>query len=659
MDFKWDLVAIDSGGTFTDVIALKGNKISVFKISSTPKSPQNAIHNVISKIENALEIVHGTTIATNAVIENKGAKTILISTKGFKDVIEIGRQNRNNIYELYPSRPKPLVPQNLRFEIDERIGSSGQIIKKLNDNELNLLLSQISKMEPDAIAISLIFSFLNPNHEIQLKNKLTENPNLFISISSEVLPEYREYERTSTTVIDAYLKPLIQNYLTNITNKINSENSCKNISIMKSNSGLANITSILKRPVDTIFSGLAGGFKASEFTSNYLNEPNIISIDIGGTSTDVSSLRNFKGEILNNLKISGHPISRPAVDVQTIGAGGGSIVKYTDGLITIGPESASADPGPISYDKGGMDLTITDINLVMGILPISLAGGEIKLNIDKALSAVDRLSQELNLSIKKTISGVRRIFHENIANAIRSVSTQRGYDPRDFVLLAYGGAGPLHAIEIAEIMSISKIIIPPYPGVWSSFGLMGADYEYYASKSIIKPLKEMDQNYLEDCINNLIQELKNKIQLDDIKVETPKINIFLKLRFIGQSYELKVNYTQFTDIKNSFLSKHKLLYGFAAENEPIEVISIEVNYVIKRKYPSLPNFASNKNEEYDEIKLHDNTIVKKYSKTNLYINKEYKGPIIIQQDDSTIFIPHTWIFHIDNYGFISIFKGSS
>lgn len=656
MDFKWDLVAIDSGGTFTDVIALKGNEILVFKISSTPKSPQNAIHNVISKIESTFEIVHGTTIATNAVIENKGAKTILISTKGFKDVIEIGRQNRNNIYELYPSRPKPLVPQNLRFEIEERIGSNGQVIKTLNDNEFNLLLSQISKLKPEAVAISLIFSFLNPNHEIQLKNKLIENSNLFISISSEVLPEYREYERTSTTVIDAYLKPLIQNYLANITNKINTDNSCKNISIMKSNSGLANIATILKRPVDTIFSGLAGGFKASEFTSNYLNEPNIISIDIGGTSTDVSSLRNFKGEILNNLKISGHPISRPAVDVETIGAGGGSIVTYADGLIKIGPESASADPGPISYDKGGLDLTITDINLVMGILPTILAGGEINLNIDKALSAVDSLSQEINLSINKTISGIRRIFHENIANAIRSVSTQRGYDPRDFVLLAYGGAGPLHAVEIAEIMAISKIVIPPYPGVWSSFGLMGADYEYYSSKSIIKPLKELDQNYLQDCINNLIQELKNKIQLDGIKLETPEINIFLKLRFIGQSFELKVNYSQFTDIKKSFLSKHKLLYGFAAENEPIEVISIEVNYIIKRKYPSLPNFVSNKSEGFEEIKLHDNTIVKKYIKTNLIINKEYKGPIIIQQDDSTIFIPNTWIFHIDDYGFISIFK---
>ena len=656
MYYKWDLVAIDSGGTFTDVIALKGNEILVFKISSTPKSPQNAIHNVISKIESAFEIVHGTTIATNAVIENKGAKTILISTKGFKDVIEIGRQNRNNIYELYPSRPKPLVPQNLRFEIEERIGSNGQVIKTLNDNEFNLLLSQISKLKPEAVAISLIFSFLNPNHEIQLKNKLLENSNLFISISSEVLPEYREYERTSTTVIDAYLKPLIQNYLANITNKINTDNSCKNISIMKSNSGLANIATILKRPVDTIFSGLAGGFKASEFTSNYLNEPNIISIDIGGTSTDVSSLRNFKGEILNNLKISGHPISRPAVDVETIGAGGGSIVTYADGLIKIGPESASADPGPISYDKGGLDLTITDINLVMGILPTILAGGEINLNIDKALSAVDSLSQEINLSINKTISGIRRIFHENIANAIRSVSTQRGYDPRDFVLLAYGGAGPLHAVEIAEIMAISKIVIPPYPGVWSSFGLMGADYEYYSSKSIIKPLKELDQNYLQDCINNLIQELKNKIQLDGIKLETPEINIFLKLRFIGQSFELKVNYSQFTDIKKSFLSKHKLLYGFAAENEPIEVISIEVNYIIKRKYPSLPNFVSNKSEGFEEIKLHDNTIVKKYIKTNLIINKEYKGPIIIQQDDSTIFIPNTWIFHIDDYGFISIFK---
>ena len=656
MYYKWDLVAIDSGGTFTDVIALKGNEILVFKISSTPKSPQNAIHNVISKIESAFEIVHGTTIATNAVIENKGAKTILISTKGFKDVIEIGRQNRNNIYELYPSRPKPLVPQNLRFEIEERIGSNGQVIKTLNDNEFNLLLSQISKLKPEAVAISLIFSFLNPNHEIQLKNKLIENSNLFISISSEVLPEYREYERTSTTVIDAYLKPLIQNYLANITNKINTDNSCKNISIMKSNSGLANIATILKRPVDTIFSGLAGGFKASEFTSNYLNEPNIISIDIGGTSTDVSSLRNFKGEILNNLKISGHPISRPAVDVETIGAGGGSIVTYADGLIKIGPESASADPGPISYDKGGLDLTITDINLVMGILPTILAGGEINLNIDKALSAVDSLSQEINLSINKTISGIRRIFHENIANAIRSVSTQRGYDPRDFVLLAYGGAGPLHAVEIAEIMAISKIVIPPYPGVWSSFGLMGADYEYYSSKSIIKPLKELDNNYLQDCINNLIQELKNKIQLDGIKLETPEINIFLKLRFIGQSFELKVNYSQFTDIKKSFLSKHKLLYGFAAENEPIEVISIEVNYIIKRKYPSLPNFVSNKSEGFEEIKLHDNTIVKKYIKTNLIINKEYKGPIIIQQDDSTIFIPNTWIFHIDDYGFISIFK---
>ncbi|MHA2254021.1 MAG: hydantoinase/oxoprolinase family protein, partial [Candidatus Kariarchaeaceae archaeon] len=651
---RWLIAAIDVGGTFTDTIAISSDEVFVFKIPSTPHNPLNAVISSVQRLKYVDEVIHGTTVATNAVLERKGAKVALVTTKGFADVIEIGRQNREDIYSLYPTRPEPLVPGSLRFEVDERIISDGSIEKDLTEGDLSKIREEIKEIHPESIAVCTLFSFLNPIHERKINEILKGIAP--ISLSSEVLPEYREYERTSTTVMDAYVKPLMSTYLNELDNQLIKNNFTRMFAVMKSSRGLARGRTIAKFPVDTLFSGLAGGVQAGELTSKILSVANIISLDIGGTSTDVASIIDGKGSIMQTQKISGLPVSAPAVDVETIGAGGGSLIQLISGLLRVGPESAGANPGPMAYDNDGKIPTVTDADLCYGILPLELAGGELLLNKDLSIQGLHSLSKDLVISFEDTIKGVRRVFHENIGSALRSVSTERGLDPRTFSLLAFGGAGPVHAVELAELMGMTNVIIPPFPGVWSAMGLIGGDFVYNSSIGRIIGWDIISELQLEDLYLQLIVDV-NKLADEDEQTGERIIQRECSLRFKGQSFDLNIPYqSDKENVKLAFLELHKNRYGFAAEHEPLELVALRVSLIIPHDDPILPELEEKKSLEPKSFRkiLGYNEEIPVFEKKLLGRNFEISGPVIIDQDDTTTWIPKDWTAKINKFGFIIV-----
>lgn len=649
---NWLIAGIDTGGTFTDTIAISKDQIKVIKVPSTPSNPLLAVIDSLRRLGFVKEVLHGTTVATNAVIERKGGKVVLVTTKGFKDIIEIGRQNRDDIYALYPTRPEPLVSKNLRLEIDERIVADGSIEKPLQEEDLNDLVDKIKALDFDSIAICTLFSFLNPIHEKQMAEALKDYT---ISVSSILLPEYREYERMSTTVMDAYVKPLMRDYLKNLDKQIHDENLSDLFAVMKSSKGLARGQTIAEFPVHTLFSGLAGGIQAAEFTARLLNTPNLLTLDIGGTSTDVASIVDGKNSFHQSLKVGGLPVSAPAIDIETIGAGGGSLIQIISGLIQVGPQSAGASPGPVAYDQGGTIPTVTDADLSYGILSDQLAGGELVLNKGLAEKSMEVLASRLKINKFDAIAGARKIFHENISAALRSVTTQRGLDPRKFYLLAFGGAGPVHGCELAELMYIDQVIIPPFPGAWAAMGLIGADYSYDTSQGLVVSWDLINKSKLEDQFTELENEALGLAKQDNLELDNYIMERSLSMRFKGQSYELTVKYNaEEGEIKQGFLDLHKKRYGFVAENEPIELVTIRVTLIIPHDDPIIPKLSSKakpKPLNYKTV-LDYKEEVPVYSKTDLGSNWKDSGPLIINQLDTTTWIPKNWAAEVNQYGFI-------
>lgn len=658
------LISIDTGGTFTDLIAIpdQGSPI-ILKVPSTPQNPEEAIIDGLKKIGIiADEIIHGTTVAINAVLQRKGAKVALITTKGFKDVIEIGRQNRRDIYELVGSRTEPLVPPELRYEVEERINCDSNAEKELSEKSIKQLIGELDLEKITSVAICFLFSFLNDRHEKMIFKALSKhfkerNIDIPISVSSFVHPEYREYERTSTTVMDAYIKPLISNYIKKLDQAIIQGGFTSKLAIMKSSKGLSVPSGLIRKPIEILVSGLAGGVQAGELTSRLTGLKDIITLDIGGTSTDVAQVTN--GVVAENYSfdVDGLPISSTSVDVVTIGAGGGSIAKITGGLLRVGPDSAGADPGPASYDMGGSEVTVTDADLTYGVLPDNLGGGVLQLHRHKSEEVLNALSEKLGSSLDRTITGVRQIFHENIAGALRKVSTERGVDPRKYALLAFGGAGPVHGVELAEILGITHVIIPPYPGIWSAFGLLGADYRYDMSRGLIKDLELVGV----EAINSHFEELKTQIKSQAVsdgiaEISKDKIINLVAMRYIGQSSELAIPWDNDINIlRGSFIKKHRKEYGFASDDEPIELVALRTTLTIAHPDPELENINT-KGEP--EIIGYRNVLkigkVPVYNRDDLGSDFSREGPLIIDQDDCTTWIPPQWGITVDILGFIHV-----
>ncbi|MCY3410298.1 MAG: hydantoinase/oxoprolinase family protein [Candidatus Heimdallarchaeota archaeon] len=655
---QFNIIAIDTGGTFSDIAALdEKGQLTILKVPSTPVAPEKAIINAMD-ILNATsdEVIHGTTVAINAVLQRKGARVALITTKGFKDIIEIGRQNRKDIYELVASRTEPLVPSEYRFEVEERVLADGSILLPVNKNNISRINQNIIDNEIDSIAISFLFSFLNDNHEVLIRDHLNDL-GLPISISSEVFPEYREYERMSTTVIDAYIKPLVYDYINRLDVVLLQEDLTQTLALMKSSKGLGVPKGVLRKPVELLVSGLAGGVQAGELTSRMTGIQNIITLDIGGTSTDVAQITGGKVLEKYSYDIDNLPISSPAVDVTTIGAGGGSIAKLKGGLLRVGPESAGADPGPVAYNCGGNEVTVTDADLVYGLLPTKLAGGIIAMNKSLSIKALDTLSKKIGTNRERTISGIRQIFHENISAALRKVSTERGVDPRNYTLLAFGGAGPVHGAELAEIIDIQHVLIPPYPGIWSACGLLGADYRYDYSKGIMVSLDQIEESSISSGFEELFKLGMTEIQEDGIaSIAQPQVLNNVAMRFVGQSYELMIPWDQdLFRLAKDFVKKHRREYGFASDSEPMEIVSLRTTIILSHPDPVFreldesptPTPRGKRNvQEVGDVPL--------YRREDFGKGAKITGPAIVDQDDSTTWVPESWTAECDNLGFMHL-----
>lgn len=685
-------LGIDTGGTFTDFILFTGQTIKSFKIPSTPQAPERAILNGLTQILKELiddkkvpsfipELVHGTTVATNALLERKGARTALITTAGFEDVIEIGRQARPEIYNLAVERPTPLVPRDLRFGINERIDAQAKIIEPLKQSEINKLARKLKHAGVESIAISLLFSFANPAHEQSLAFGLA-SLNLPLSISSELLPEYREYERTSTVVINAYLVPLVSRYLGQlraelerklVTTHIRRKNAYS-FRIMQSSGGSIAADTAAREPVRTILSGPAGGLVAAMKVAELAGFKDIITFDMGGTSTDVS-LSQGAASTTREAKISSLPVAVPVLDIHTVGAGGGSIAEVdAGGALRVGPESAGAMPGPACYGTGTR-VTVTDANVVLGRFGGSgLLGGKMELDVNRSAAVIDELAERMSQFASRKVlrdeaaRGVIRVANANMERALRLVSVERGHDPRRFSLVSFGGAGGLHAVALAESLRIPRILIPPYPGAFSALGVLLADVIKDYSQTVRLLLQALPDDLkrvaLERQLNAKFAELR-RAALRDLRQEgfsqqQTNLNYSLAMRYHGQSFELEVPLQP--EVENSlkkavqtFHQLHYGRYGHSDKTRAVEIVSLRLKAIGKTQKPQLPRAKSLTRKEpqperFTSIWLEKRTAqVPVFNREHLLSGMIIKAPALITEYGSTTLISVGWRAKVDEW----------
>src|SRR5947199_1711780 len=511
------MIGVDVGGTFTDFFAFDDadDRIVLHKVASTPANPAQAVIAGLRELgisrgidlSAITRLSHGTTVATNALIQRRGGKVALVVTEGFRDLIEIGRQIRPKVFDLQADYPAPLVPRELRFEAAERITADGSTGRALDRHALDALVKQIGAAKPDACAVCLLFSFLNPAHEGMIRDALSSAyPDMYLSISSQVQPEFREYERLSTTVLNAYLQPVMDRYLGEFAEGVAKAAPNAALGINQSSGGLMSVARARHVPVRTALSGPAAGAVGAIHMARLSGLPDVISLDMGGTSADVALIRNYAAGTTFNKWIEGYPARIASLDINAVGAGGGSIAWFDrDGLMKVGPQSAGAQPGPACYGRGGQEATVTDANLVLGRLsPRGLLGGGMALDESLARQAVARLAERLGFSVERTAHGMLGIVVANMVRAIRSVSVERGHDPRAFALLPFGGAGPLHATDVAKSLGIKRCLVPFAPGILCAQGLIVSDLRETFVRTAITPLDEKRR----DEVGTRIDEVK-------------------------------------------------------------------------------------------------------------------------------------------------------
>ncbi len=656
------VVGIDVGSTFTDIIVLD-IETGISKIHKLPSTPGSQDIAVVEGIKEVLSrekvhpdeinlIVHGTTVATNAMLERKGARTCLIATKGTEDVLEIGRQNRTEIYDFLARKPEPLVPRNLRFGIKERLDSTGSVIQELSNEDVDKIIESLRKQKPEAVAISLLFSFLNPNHEKKILKSLNDEFDSYVVASSDILPEFREFERTSTTVLEAYLGPLVVGYLENLQRTLS--NYCRNaqVTVMQSNGGTMLCSMAEGHAVGLAISGLAGGVIGGWYVAEREEVHNAITFDMGGTSCDISALSG--GIVVRpDNEIGGLPLRIPSVDVKTIGAGGGSIAWIDDvGILHVGPQSAGAIPGPAAYSQGGDEATVTDANLVLGRLnPEYFVGGRLKLDYGLAEKSIKRIGSNLSLNLDETALGIIRISTSNMVQAIREVTVERGRDPREFVLIPFGGAGPTQAVDIAEQLDIDSILIPKHPGITSALGLVCADLRVDSMLSIIEKATQSHETMTVDVLQNLVEENTQRLLDQGCKGGTISHELWIDMRYVGQSHEIAV---PIKDISNgimkslmAFENQHEKAYGYHLENKEIEwvtarVVSKSSQARVQREEHALK--SEDKMNSWREIVLdsRERLEVPVYRRDEFVVDTEIDGPLIIEQIDTTTYVSPGW-----------------
>jgi N-methylhydantoinase A len=569
-------VAIDTGGTFTDCVYFDGGELHVLKLPSTPADPALAVLDGLMQIAGTgpVEVRHGTTVATNAMLERKGARVAFVTTAGFEDTIAIGRQTRARLYDWFAPVPTCVIPRELRFGIHERVSAEGKILYAPTDEELAALRIAIAGSGAESVAISLLFSFANPETEQRIESSL-KSLALPISVSHRILPEFREYERASTTVVNAYLAPRVESYLKHLEQSVTARNSGSRVSVMQSSGGIVPARLAAQQPVRTVLSGPAGGVIGACRMARLAGFERIIGIDMGGTSTDVllSDATTGGAQLTRESIVAGMPIGIPMLDIHTVGAGGGSIARFdAGGMLRVGPESAGADPGPICFGRG-TEPTVTDANLVLGRLDTaSFLGGGVELNDTKAREIL--LQRKGTLATVETFaSGILRVVETHMENAIRVISIERGHDPRDFTLVAFGGGGPLHACALARALRIPTVLIPAMPGALSALGILLADTVRDYSRTVMLPGDSIHQ------LENIFVEFEAR-GIEEFASEglegIPELS--LDIRYRRQGYELNLTYDPQVPGASidAFHQLHKQRYGFSHPQKPVEIVNLRL-----------------------------------------------------------------------------------
>jgi N-methylhydantoinase A len=657
-------IGVDTGGTFTDFVFEQDGQIHLFKIPSTPSDPSLAIRQGLDRIclkipaqLADIEVVHGTTVGTNALLQRRGAKTALITTKGFEDVLVIGRQARPELYNLNAVKAPPLVADDLRLGVSERVVASGDVLQALDENQLSDLVEKLQRANVESVAVSLLFSFLHPQHE-ELVAKVIEPLGVPISISSRILPEYREYERTSTVVINAYLQPLMGRYLTRLKSGLS-------LRVMQSSGGSISAEMAAREPVRTILSGPSGGVVGALRAARAAGLQNIITFDMGGTSTDVALCDRGAIRTTNEATVAGLPVAVSVMDIHTVGAGGGSIARVDEGgSLRVGPESAGADPGPACYGRSLLP-TVTDAHVVLGHFGGGgLLGGEFKLDAARAREAMQQLASEISSASGKRCSlmaaaeGILSVANTNMERALRHISVERGHDPRQFALLPFGGAGGLHAVELARALRIPRVIAPQAPGALSAVGVMVADVIKDQSRTVMFANEPKQIARLAKVFADMEREALGVLQGEGFARAQQRHERSLAMRYRGQSFELEVRNTT-GDIAGSFHRAHRERYGYAQEESEIEIVSARVrSFGLVPKLPvTCIATARGVAKPHDEVTAYFGG---RKLKVGVYRRDELRGgvklqmPSIVTEYSATTLIPSDVRARVDQFGNILI-----
>jgi len=671
-------VGVDAGGTFTDVCLFDDatGRVTVWKVASTPDDPSRGIADGVAEGAAMVDATpaqigyfgHGTTVATNALIQHRGVRTGLITTAGFRDLLEIGRQKRPDLYDLQVDKPPVLIPRDLRLEVPERLRHDGSVELPLDEAAFRAAVRQLRAAGVQAVAVCFLYGFVRTDHEETARRILAEDfPEAFACVSHQVAPEFREFERMSTTVVNAYLGPVMRNYIERLAGRLTQLGMTATPHLTQSNGGVIGFEQAARLPVRTVLSGPSTGVVGAQAVGRLAGYSDLITFDMGGTSTDVALLQGGACRMASEAVVHGYPIKAPMLDIHTVGAGGGSIAFVdTGGLLKVGPRSAGADPGPVCYGRGGAEPTVTDANVVLGTLnPISLLGGRMAVRQDLAREAIGRLAETLGMDAMATAQGIISVVTANMARAIRVISVQRGHDPRDYTLVAFGGAGPLHAARLAKELEIGRILVPRNPGILCAMGLLLTDLRADFATTLLHTLSTAALADIADAFRVLIGRADAWFAEEGIEPAARRITRTVDMRYAGQNYELAIALpdgpigpASLEALADGFAAAHQRMYGFVAEDDPVQVVTFRVEaagVVPKASFMAQPDAGPNASGSIvarREVWLPEAggfVACPVYDREHLRAGNRIAGPAIVEQMDATTVVLPGMIARVEPY----------
>ena len=686
-------LGVDIGGTFTDAILLNEStgEVRTGKVPSTPRDPSDGflqvVHRMLARDEVAPDtvqyFVHGTTVATNAIIEGNLSKTAFIATEGFRDLLEIQTGIRPVLYDLQFEKLRPLVPRYLCFGVPERLDFRGDVLIPLDEGAVHEVASQLRDEGVESVAVCLLHSYINPDHEKRVGDILRQVlPSVLVSLSSEVAPEFREYFRASTTVINAALRPVVSRYLENIQDRLRGSGVSGELLVMQSSGGVLTFKAAIERPVFMVESGPAAGLIAASYLGNSLGRENVISFDMGGTTAKAGLIENGSPRVTKDYEVggtaaatehgsrgSGYPIRTPVIDLVEIGAGGGSIAWIdSGGILRVGPHSAGADPGPVCYGQGGNEPTITDANLVLGRLsPDYFLGGEMEMDIEGARQAIrEKCADPLGMGVLEVALGIVEIANSAMVGALRQVSVQRGHDPRDFLLVAFGGAGPVHANRLAAELEIPTVLVPPSPGTTSAMGLLVTDIKHDYSVALIQRADRLDFEAAVESFQHMRLEGEEALSREGVGPDEMAFLFQADMRYVGQSYELTIPLPdgelaarELNAIIDRFHQEHERTYGFKADDEPVEFVALRLSAIGRISRPRTRELSNSGEDLAAALKTSRSAYFadsgglvdcRVYDRYKLQPDLEVQGPAIVEEVDSTTVIHPGYRAVVDKFG---------